>query len=124
MSYSAQNIRVAELSKLTKIPIPKQSEVVEKTGSPLELANTYAIIKEASKGFTIDDPTVKNLDKLFNEYLTKMGFYEKDTQPQPTPSVSNATGTGDEDEAKVKRVRVAKAKAKAAASRIRILMLN
>ena len=122
MSYSSQNIRVAELSKLTKIPIPKQSEIVEKTGSSLDLANTYAVIKEASKGFTIDDPTVKNLDNLFNEYLTKMGFYEKDAQPQPTPSVSAPTG-GD-DEAKAKRVRVAKAKAKAAASRIRILTLN
>ena len=56
---------------LRNIPIKKQKEITEQTGSPLVLEDGYALIQKQTQNFTIDDPLAKEADQLLFELINK-----------------------------------------------------
>ena len=66
--YRLQDIKP---NTLRDIPIKGQKEIIEQTGSPLVLEDGYAIIKEQTQHFTIDDPLAKEADRLLFELYDK-----------------------------------------------------
>lgn len=69
--------------ELTKVKVQNQDKIVELTGRRLEPTKAYEVIKNETKGFTVDSDKAKQADKLFTELLKKNGIQVNGTATEP-----------------------------------------
>lgn len=69
--YQLTNVKPQDL---TKVQVKNQDKIVELTGRKLEPAKAFEVIKNETKGFTVDIEKAKQADKLFTELLKKNGI--------------------------------------------------
>ena len=111
--YQLAKVQTTDMLVWDNILINRQAQIKEQFGEPLKLTKVYALIKQKSKNFTIQDKQALEADAKLVSLLHARGFWkgEPKTIPESVLKVPDKT----------KKIKIAKAKAKA---RIRVLKLK
>ena len=69
--YQIAKVKTKDLSKAT---VQNQDKIMEMTGRKLDPSKAFQVIKNETKGFTIDSEKAKKADRLFADFLKKNGI--------------------------------------------------
>lgn len=81
--YHLEKVKKEDLGK---IEIRNQDEIIERTGSNLDLPKAYILIKRESKDFKEDHPKAREADRLFLELLERSGVVAGDKKKDTNQS--------------------------------------
>ena len=111
--YQLTNVQTIDMPAWDKILINRQAQIKEQFGEPLKLTKVYALIKQKSKNFTVEDEQALEADAKLVELLHSRGLWKRASKTIPKPPKKAMD--------KSKKIKIAKAKSKA---RLRVLKLK
>jgi hypothetical protein len=74
--YQIAKVKTEDLSKVT---VKNQDKIMELTGRKLDPSKAFQVIKNETKGFTVDSEKAKKADRLFADFLKKNGIEINET---------------------------------------------
>ena len=77
-------IAIVKTQDLSKATVQNQDKIMEMTGRKLDPEKAFQVIKNETKGFTVDSEKAKKADRLFADFLKKNGI-----EMNGTPNKSN-----------------------------------